>query len=723
MAAPKKILVVDDDATARVLMRAALQKSGFEVSLAVGGEDALRQFRAHSFDVVLLDVDMPDVSGHDICIALRAEADELLPIVMVTGMDDVQSVEKSYHAGATDFIAKPINWALIGHRVQYLLRSSQALLDLRAADARNVAVLKAIPDLLFELDMEGRYIDYHPPGSDLLAAPAENFIGKTVCDTLPAEAAQTCMSALRAAYETGSSIGKQYELHLPDGTHWFELSVSTKAAETGRQPHCIVLSRDITERREAENRIRRLAFFDSLTGLPNRHSFMERLDREINRARLDGRRLGVLFMDLDGFKNINDTLGHGTGDLILQWAADRLTHGVRPSDMVARAAHAEEGVEFARLGGDEFTALVLEIIHPEDALAVAHRILELMRRPFAFDGQEVMLTTSIGIALYPDDGQDAATLLKHGDTAMYHAKDSGRDNCQFYSATLTKLAMQRMELGSGLRFALEREEFTLVYQPQFDLAAGAVQSVEALIRWMHPVRGMIMPPDFIPAAEESGLILAIGQWALRRACSDAARWQRNGHPLRVAVNLSPLQFKDPDLLRMVLDALEQTGLAPELLELEVTEGAVMENTAATMATLNAFRDRGVRIALDDFGTGYSSLSYLSRMPLTSLKVDKSFVSGLPDDGDNRAIVRAILAMADSLGLSVTAEGVETVEQVRALKEMACDVLQGYYFSIPVPAADIHCLLQRRWVLDGLAPRYAYEASADSADLIENSLPR
>jgi diguanylate cyclase (GGDEF)-like protein/PAS domain S-box-containing protein len=699
MAAPIKILVVDDEATARVLMRAALQKAGFEVSVAGCGEDALRQFRGDLFGMVMLDVDMPGLSGYEVCAALRAEAGDLLPIVMVTGMDDVRSVEKAYDSGATDFIAKPINWALIGHRVRYLLRGYQAFLDLRAADARNAAVLEAIPDLLFELDINGRYTDYHSPRSDLLAAPVESFMGRTVAEILPPEAAEICMSALRAAHENGSSTGKQFELQLPHGTFWFELSVSRKATGSGEKPRFIVLSRDITERKEAERRILRLAFFDTLTGLPNRQSFLERVDREIRRARRSGRKLAVLFMDFDRFKNINDTMGHNTGDLILQWAADRLHEGVRPSDVVSRATDGAD-VELARLGGDEFTALISGIVQPEDALGVAHRIRQLMRRPFTLDGREVTVTTSIGIALYPDDGEDAATLLKHADTAMYHAKDLGRDNCQFYSASLTQQAMQRMTLESNLRLALERREFSLAYQPLFDVAAGRVQSVEALIRWAHPTQGMIPPLDFIPVAEENGLIRPIGQWVLRTACADAARWQREGRRLGVAVNLSPLQFKDPNLVQMVRDALAQTGLAPELLELEVTEGAVMEDTAATMATLNAFRDCGVRIALDDFGTGYSSLSYLKRMPLSNLKVDRSFVSSLPDDSDNRAIVRAILAMAGSLGLRVTAEGVETLEQAQALKNMGCATLQGNFFSKPVPAEDIPALLTESWSLGG-----------------------
>ncbi len=317
-----------------------------------------------------------------------------------------------------------------------------------------------------------------------------------------------------------------------------------------------------------------------------------------------------------------------------------------------------------------------------------------------------MLSASIGVALFPIDGADAATLLKHADTAMYHAKELGRDNCQFYSAALTQHAMQRMDLEALLRTALERNEFSVVYQPQFDVAAGRIHSVEALIRWPHPVRGLIAPLDFIPLAEETGLILPIGQWVLRTACADAARWLRDGHPLRVAVNLSPMQFKDPKLVQMVLDILTETGLPADLLELEVTEGAVMADNPATMAILNAFRDCGVRFALDDFGTGYSSLSYLKRMPLSNLKVDRSFVSGLPDDSENRAIVRAILAMADSLGLSVTAEGVETLEQAQALKTMACNLLQGYYFSKPVPAAAIPELLTRRWSLDAAEPQRA-----------------
>ena len=707
MTVAMRILVVDDDATARIWMRAALSKAGFAVSLAVGGEDALRQFRAGPCDMVMLDVDMPDMSGYEVCAALRAEAGELLPIVMVTGMDDLQSVERAYESGATDFIAKPINWALIGHRVKYLERGYQAMLDLRAADARNAAILKAIPDLLFELDADGRYLNYHSPRSDLLAAPVDTILGKTVAEVLPRHAAQACMAALQMAQVSGSSSGQQFEMVLPHGTFWFELSVSRKSNGPGEAPNFIVLSRDITERKQAEHSIRQLAFFDSLTGLPNRQAFLDRVDREIRRAQHNAGQLGVLFMDLDGFKNVNDTLGHNAGDQILQAAADRLRESIRPTDLAARSTdEATAEVELARLGGDEFTALILDIKRPEDALAVAQRILDLMRQPFVLDGRQVRLSASIGVALFPNDGADAATLLKHADTAMYHAKELGRDNCQFYSAALTQHAMQRMDLEALLRTALERNEFSVVYQPQFDVAAGRIHSVEALIRWPHPVRGPIAPLDFIPLAEETGLILPIGQWVLRTACADAARWMRDGHPLRVAVNLSPMQFKDPRLVQMVLDILTETGLPADLLELEVTEGAVMADNPATMAILNAFRDCGVRFALDDFGTGYSSLSYLKRMPLSNLKVDRSFVSGLPDDSENRAIVRAILAMADSLGLSVTAEGVETLEQAQALKTMACSVLQGYYFSKPVPAAAIPELLSRRWVLDAAEPQRA-----------------
>lgn len=702
-ASAPKVLVVDDDPSARLLMRATLRKAGFEVVLASGGEDGLHQFRQDRPDVVMLDVDMPDLNGYEVCALLRNEAGDLLPIVMVTGMDDPQSVEHAYHAGATDFIAKPINWALVGHRVRYLLRGYQALVDLRTADARNAAILNAIPDLLFEVDIDGRYLNYRSPSDDLLALPGASLVGRTVSEVLPPQAAQTCMAALRAAHEAGTSTGAQFELPLAVGKRWFELSVSRKAGESGQKPQFVVLSRDITERKEAEQRISRLAYFDSLTGLPNRQSFLDRVDEEIRRAQPTGRKLAVLFMDLDGFKMVNDTLGHGAGDMILQWAADRLGQGLRSSDLLSRASLPGEEVELARLGGDEFTALIRELEHPEDTLVVAHRIGDLMRRPFHLEGRAVTLTTSIGIALYPEDGLDAATLLKHADTAMYHAKDLGRDNAQLYSASLTEQAMQRMELDTSLRVALDRGEFRLLYQPQFDVASGRIDAVEALIRWHHPVRGTVSPVDFIARAEQTGLIERIGQWVLRTACADAARWNRDGRRVGVAVNLSPVQFRDPGLLQSVVDALMQTGLAPELLELEFTEGALMENSAATITTLHALRALGVRIALDDFGTGYSSLSYLTRMPISNLKVDRSFISGLLDGGDNDAIVRAILAMAHSLGMRVTAEGVETLEQARELMSMACHSLQGYFFSRPVASEAIPALLGRSWLLDAAKP--------------------
>jgi diguanylate cyclase (GGDEF)-like protein/PAS domain S-box-containing protein len=436
------ILVVDDDVNARLVMRAALRKAGFEVRLAEGGRDALAKFHADPSDMVMLDVDMPDLGGYEVCTALRLHAGPLLPIVMVTGLDDLQSVEAAYDSGATDFIAKPVNWALMGHRVRYLFRSHQAMLDLRAAEARNAALLNAIPDPLFEVDIDGHYLDYRAPRADLLAAPPETFLGKTISEVLPPAAAEVCMQALRIALVQGASSGAQFELALARGRTWFELSVSRKAEAVGEKPRFIMLSRDITERKEAETRIARLAYCDGLTGLPNRRAFLERVDRAIRRAEKQQDKLAVLFMDLDGFKTINDTLGHATGDVLLQMAAERLGEGLRPSDLLSRPsgldAHDDDDVALARLGGDEFTALIFDIQSAQDAVAVARRIVALMRRPFVLDTGDIILTTSVGIALYPDDGHDGPALLRHADEAMYHAKKSGRDNAQIYAESLTR---------------------------------------------------------------------------------------------------------------------------------------------------------------------------------------------------------------------------------------------------------------------------------------------
>ncbi len=686
-----RILFADDEPTSRLLMQATLEKFGFEVCLAVDGEDALRQFRANPCDMVMLDVEMPGMDGYRVCAAVRAEAGDALPIVMVTGMEDVDSIEHAYESGATDFIAKPINWNLIGHRVRYLWRAYRTLLDLRTANARNAAIIRAIPDTLFRLRDDDLVLDTHAGPSDR----PHPLPGHALVESFPADVVTAYLDAVRHARASGQDQHIEYQLGHDDGTvRYSECRIAIiDAHET------LCLLRDITARKEAENRIVRLAYFDSLTGLPNRQSFLERLDREIHRTRYSGDKLTVLFMDLDGFKNVNDTMGHGCGDLILQWTADRLRQGIRPSDLVARAQPAEADTELARLGGDEFTVMIPGMAQSAEALVVAHRIRELMRRPFNLDGREVVLTASIGIAIYPDDGESAAALLKHADTAMYHAKDQGRDNCQFYRASLTEQAMQRLNLENNLRLALERGEFFLVYQPQLDLESGRILSAEVLIRWQHPEQGSISPMEFIPLAEENGLIVPIGDWVLRTACADAARWRAAGQALRVAVNLSPRQFKNPDLVQSVLGILDETGLPPALLELEVTEGALMEDNAATLATLNALRKAGIQLSLDDFGTGYSSLSYLKRMPLNNLKVDRSFVLGLPDDQDSLAIVRAIVSLAKNLGFTVTAEGVETLEQARILKELNCEILQGYYFSRPIPAGDIPATLSKSWPLE------------------------
>lgn len=698
----RSILVVDDDADARTIMRAALRKAGYEVQLASGGADALRQYRAGRCDMVMLDVDMPGLDGHEVCRILRAEADPLLPIVMVTGMDDLASVQVAYDNGATDFIAKPVHWALIGHRVRYLFRMHQALVDLREAEARHAAVLDAVPDLLFEVDLDGTYLDHRAPRQDLLAAPAEVFLGRSITEVLPPAAAEVCMAALREAHRDGLSNGRQFQLALPQGMAWFELSVARKAVAPGERPRFIVLSREITDRKQAEVRIARLAFYDSLTGLPNRQSFLDRADRAVRRAAQKGERLAMLFIDLDGFKIVNDTLGHAAGDQLLRGAADRVREGLRPTDLVSRPMPllpgGDDGLHLARLGGDEFTALLQDIERAEDALAVAARIGELMGQPFVIEGQTVRVGTSIGISIFPDDGSDAATLLKHADTAMYHAKAAGRGRTELYSAELTAAIVARVALEADLRDALLRDEFRLVYQPLVDSGDGRVRWVEALIRWDHPQRGTLAPAAFLAAAAELDLIESIDDWVLHTACSDAARWQAQGLALGVSVNLAPLQLRAADLPQRLSRVLADTRLPPARLALEVTEAALLADRQAARQALLALRERGITLVLDNFGSGQSSLSTLTAMPIGTIKIDACFVGALQHGGEAEAIVRAVLAMAASLQLQVVAEGVETAAQARRLAQLQCHAMQGFWFSPPVSAAEVPALAGRQWLL-------------------------
>jgi diguanylate cyclase (GGDEF)-like protein len=556
---------------------------------------------------------------------------------------------------------------------------------LQAANARNAAMLNAIPDRLLRLGRSGQIVDAR-------ANSTGRFDADRPVPLVPIapEIAARMTEEMHKARASGTVQTLDFSASGDGAQHLFyEARIAVLDNE---ESLCLV--RDITERKLAEERIHGLAYYDSLTKLPNRQSFLEHLGREVARSARNAGRLAVLFVDLDGFKGVNDTLGHHAGDLLLQWAADRLRAALRPEDMISRGTDSTADPGLARLGGDEFVALIRDFSEVEDALIIARRLRDVMRRPFNLEGREIVLTTSIGVALYPEDGVEAATLLKHADSAMYHAKGSGRDCAQLYSASLTKKAVERLDRVTDLRHALERGEFSLAFQPQIDLASDRIESVEALIRWNHPRLGLVPPAEFVPLAEEVGLIVPIGAWVLDAACTAAAGWCKAGHHLRVAVNLSPSQFKDPNLLERVQAALAQSRLPASLLELEITEGAIMEDSESTMATMRALRDIGIRIALDDFGTGYSSMSYLKRMPIDNLKIDRSFISGLPCDRESQAIVRAILSLAKSLGFRVTAEGVETAEQVEMLREMACDNLQGFHFSRPVAGNEIVPMLNR-----------------------------
>lgn len=443
------------------------------------------------------------------------------------------------------------------------------------------------------------------------------------------------------------------------------------------------LAEEITERKQAEERARQLAYYDPLTGLPNRVLYNDHLSLVLAHAQRVKEKLAVLFLDLDRFKDINDTLGHSVGDQLLRTIAERLTDSLRKEDTVTRQ------------GGDEFTLLLPGMTQMEDAAWIAQKILEVVREPLTLSGHELNITTSIGIALYPDDGKEGETLLKNADTAMYHAKEQGRNNYQFFTPVLHTRTVEQLELESSLHHALERKEFTVYYQPQVNIETGQIVSSEALIRWLHPDRGIISPSEFIPLAERTGLIVPIGEWALRTACAQNRAWQDAGlPPLQVAVNLSSRQLQQEDMVEMVEKVLKETGLDAHFLSLEVTEGTAMRNVESTAYKMDRLNGLGVHFVIDDLGTGYSSLSYLKTFPIHALKIDKSFVQDIVIDSNDAAIVTAIISMAKGLRLKVVAEGVETVAQLEFLRALGCDEMQGYLCSKPVTAGEFKRVLEQ-----------------------------
>lgn len=456
---------------------------------------------------------------------------------------------------------------------------------------------------------------------------------------------------------------------------------------------CFFLLRRVMVEAIAENRA--LARYDSLTGLPNRRMFSERLEQALTHASSDGSIVGVCFLDLDGFKRVNDTLGHGSGDQLLSQVAERLTEAVRISDTVARNGGVLEEASVSRLGGDEFTVLLTGISAPHDAGRVARRILDALRDPFRLEHHEVFATASIGISVSPLDGETADALLKSADTAMYAAKDCGRDNFRFYDRSMNAESSRKLEIERGLRIALDQGAFSLHYQPLRDATSGALSGAEALLRWEDPELGLVSPEEFVPIAEDAGLIYPIGSWVLRTACAQAQEWQDAGfRPVRMAVNLSGHQIRHPEFIGSVYRTLEETRLSAEWLEIEITETTIMQNDEVTDRAFWSLDHLGIGLALDDFGTGYSSLSYLRRFPVRRVKIDRSFVAKIPDDPNDLAMAAAIVAMAHSLQLSVVGEGVENERQARALQEFGCEEIQGFLLSPAVSAGEFVRFLER-----------------------------
>ncbi|NVM79145.1 diguanylate cyclase (GGDEF)-like protein/PAS domain S-box-containing protein [Duganella sp. SG902] len=735
------ILIVDDRPANLGFVVDHLESLGYRVIVALGGAEALRRIGFAQPDLILLDAMMPDMDGLEVCRQLQAQGSmSEIPVIFMTALKQADVKLSAFALGAVDYVTKPVQVdevaARVGthlqlrdmrlqlqrqtHQLQQVRRDLLSEAEIRTAELKEInrrlqfelaeryaaelalqasmvgyqEIFDHVSDALYLLeagdDGQFRYVQINPAFARLIGLPHSAVLGQPVSRLFGAAACEQLQAACRRCSADGQTVEQELVLDLPAGRTILQLTMVRSCVPSRSGSHLVGIGRDVTRLHDYQSQLSFLAKRDPLTGLPNRHSFRDRLTLALSQAAQHGGRVGVLLLGLDHFRDINDGLGREIGDRLLIASARLLEQAVGGLERVAR------------IGGDEFAVLIEARDEGHGTSALARRLLRALARPVDIDDYELAAGCSIGICQAPQDGADAETLLCHADTAMYRAKADGGNRYQHFTAEMSTSTRRRLEVGNALRYAVRHAELSLHYQPRASLSGGAAVGMEALLRWDGQLLGRVAPSEFIPLAEQNGLILQIGAWVLQQACQQAQAWRaRHGVVLPVAVNLSARQFRDADLVRMVEAALQVSGLPPQLLELELTESMLMQDARRTRRTLIALKSLGVRLAVDDFGTGYSSLSYLKSFPLDYLKIDRSFVNGLPDDRNDCAIVRAVIAMAHTLGLKVIAEGVETAGQQDFLRGQQCDEVQGYFFSRPLPAVDMEAFLRRHAAAAGV----------------------
>jgi diguanylate cyclase (GGDEF)-like protein/PAS domain S-box-containing protein len=687
----RTLLLIDDDSHHAAVFLGALLNAidgPFQGEWVTTLSEGIKRLKKKEIWAVFVNLSLPDSHGLETLDKLLLAVPSV-PVLILAGSKDVAVALQALRHGAKDYLLEDhLDRDSFVRAIRNMAERQTAKEMLSAEKERAQMTLNSIGDAVLSTDNEGRITYLNAVAEKITGWTREEASGKEVDDVfviIDGSTREPCLNPLKTALEQDKTVGltRQCILIRRDGA---EFAIEDSAApihdQHGVMNGAVVVFHDVSVARAIEAEMSHLAQHDTLTKLPNRTLLQDRLSQAITTAGRNGTRIAVLFVDLDGFKHINDSLGHAIGDRLLQSVAKRLLASVRTSDTVSR------------IGGDEFVVLLSEVAHSGDAGVKAGKILAALNAPLEIDQHNLRVTASIGVTTYPEDGQETAMLIKNADLAMYQAKENGRNNYQFFEKDMNVRALERQSVEENLCFALDRDELIMHYQPKINLKTGEITGVEALIRWQHPERGLIGPLQFISVAEDCGLILPIGNWVLREACRQAKEWQDAGlRPIEMAVNVSSVEFRNEDFLEGVKAILEETGLSPHYLGLELTESVLMQHAKFTVPVLKKLKAMGVRLAIDDFGTGYSSLSYLRQFPIDTLKVDQSFVHGINADTDDATIINAVINMGSNLNHRVIAEGVETVEQVAFLQAHGCDEGQGYYFSRPVPASQFAKLLR------------------------------